>query len=82
MNFKKVLSINDVAPDKTLSEKGESGRLFIWKRFVELIAMNPSFRHGIDNLAIPFSVFYKEDIVKYWGSLEPVLIKHIMNIYK
>lgn len=73
--LRRFLSIKDIVPDEKLSEKGGSGRLFIWERVVELIAMKPMFGHGIENLAIPFSEFYKEDIVRFWGNSEVMFDK-------
>lgn len=53
--------------ESDIAEHAGSGRFFIWKRVIELIAMKPWFGYGISNLQIPFKEFFQEDMIKVFG---------------
>lgn len=44
----------EVVNDSEGSDSGGSGRIFIWKKVIQLIKMKPLFGHGIENLHMPF----------------------------
>lgn len=44
----------EVVNDSEGSGSGGAGRIFIWKKVIQLIEMKPLFGHGIENLQIPF----------------------------
>lgn len=49
------------------SEKAGSGRIFIWKKVIELIKDRPLTGYGIENLCEPFVTRFKEEMISVFG---------------
>ena len=77
--LKRFFSITNIVSNGEINKKAGSNRMFIWIDVLKLISMKPFFGFGIENLSIPFSEFFKEDILKYYGSM--IVINKAHNEY-
>lgn len=46
------------------TDMGGSGRIYIWRKFLELIKMKPIFGHGVENMSFAMKMHFEEDIIR------------------
>lgn len=77
--LKRFFSITNIVNNGEINKEAGSNRMFIWIDVLKLISMKPFFGFGIENLSIPFSEFFKEDILKHYGRM--IIIDKAHNEY-
>ncbi|SHI82591.1 O-antigen ligase family protein [Parasporobacterium paucivorans] len=63
------LDFSKVAKDADDADGAGSGRIYIWKKAIELIKARPLFGVGPDNVSVALRTFYEKDVLKNCGEI-------------